>query len=153
MRRTSLHEYETVIDRFHTEMNAAVHVTVEYPERENIKRPDGHGTSERGSIDSHDRARTPEVVWNVIRTMTDPGAQSWTDGDAGQAEALPASQPRAVKTTDFLPSESERVMVGRISFVPRRSPADLKDWRAGARGPADTSATSPSARPPSQARL
>lgn len=102
--------YEVVLDRFHGEVNAVMHLKVEYVDREQIT--------------SSGRALTPEVEWNVIRTLTDAWTESWSP-----------SQDGAQKET---PQSGERTMTGRISFVTKRTPSDLCPWpeataRPGAR--------------------
>jgi hypothetical protein len=91
--------YETVLDRFHGQVNAVMHLNVEYVEREQTSNPD--------------RALAPEVEWNVIRTLTDNEAADWP------VEKSP-EHPR--------PPSPESVMNGRIGFVERRTPDALPRW-------------------------
>ena len=100
VRRTGDIEYQIVLDRFHTEADAVLHVKVDFPERERI-------------VGGRGRQPTPEVVWNVIRTITDAGTRSW-------------QKTSSVSALDDRPHEP--VMAGRICFVPRRCTKDLAPW-------------------------
>ena len=91
--------YETVLDRFHSEVNAVMHLKVEYVEREQTTTPG--------------RAFTPEVEWNVIRTLTDNEAAGW---------------PVERDPQDPDVSSPESVMNGRICFVETRKPNALPRW-------------------------
>jgi phosphodiesterase/alkaline phosphatase D-like protein len=98
-------DYEVTLDRFHSEVSAVMHVKVEHKRRRQVF---GKGTE-----------IVPEVEWNVIRTLTDPGPDGWRTGAAGQRSLdLPVSGPPI----------GESVMAGRISFVQKRSPEDLEEW-------------------------
>jgi hypothetical protein len=90
--------YEVALERFHGDVNAVLHLKVEYVNREQIT---GQG-----------RVFTPEIEWNVIRTLTDTGASAWADN------ADPA-RPQAV---------GEPVMAGRISFARKRTVDELCKW-------------------------
>ena len=62
----------------------------------------------------------PEVEWNVIRTLTDPGPEGWRPVRSGERSLdLPASGPPI----------GESVMAGRISFVEQRLRQDLQEWQ------------------------
>ena len=91
--------YETVVDRFHSEVNAVMHLKVDYVKRDQVTTPG--------------RAFTPEVEWNAIRTLTDNEAADW-----------PAEQKP--KDAGVWPPES--VMNGRICFVETRKPGALLRW-------------------------
>ena len=93
--------YETVLDRFHSQVNAVMHLEVEYVEREQTT--------------SSDRGLVPEVKWNVIRTLTDNEAADWPVEVEGNLQ------------TPKMPSP-ESVMDGRISFVEARTPEALPRW-------------------------
>jgi hypothetical protein len=90
--------YEVVLERFHSQVNAVMHVKVEYVERERLS-PAG-------------RMRMPEVEWNVLRTLTDMRATDW----------------KAVINRDASPYCGEPTMTGRIAFVKRRTLASLDTW-------------------------
>jgi len=92
-------DYEVVLERFHSDVSAVMHVKVEYTHRDEVTSPG--------------RSVVPEVEWNVIRTLTDPGPAGWSDGDA-----LP----------DAATSTGESVMAGRITFVRRRTTKGLRKW-------------------------
>ena len=91
-------DYEVVLERFHGEVSAVMHVKVDYTHRDEVTSPG--------------RSVVPEVEWNVIRTLTDPGPAGWS-------EQLPG---------DGASRSGESVMAGRISFVRRRDPGGLHVW-------------------------
>jgi hypothetical protein len=62
----------------------------------------------RDQVIGQGRPLTPEVEWNVIRTLTDPGPEGWL-----RDAASPNGEP---------------VMSGRISFAKRRLPHELQPW-------------------------
>ena len=98
-------DYEVTLERFHGEVSAVLHVKVEHKRR----------------LQVFDKAVdvVPEVEWNVIRTLTDPGPTGWLKGEPGQRSLdLPVSGPPI----------GESVMAGRISFVKKRTPKDLQKW-------------------------
>ena len=94
-------DYEVVLERFHGDVSAVMHVRVDYLQRDEVT--------------SAGRRVVPEVEWNVIRTLTDPGPPGWsaqTNSPGDEAEA----------------SSGESVMAGRISFVRRRAVTGLHPW-------------------------
>lgn len=103
-------DYEVVLERFHGEVSAVMHISVDYPQRDEVTSPG--------------RAPAPEVEWNVIRTLTDPGPAGWS------------AQPEP-PTSDAESSSGESVMAGRISFVKRRDPAGLHSWPTAAAADAE----------------
>jgi hypothetical protein len=124
IRQTDDIEYEILLDRFHTEADAVLHIKVDFPEREQIVGGEG-------------RTPTPEVVWNVIRTITDAGTRSWRKKSAAPApdsvDGPPAQwtlplKGRGMKADDTSVRPHEPVMSGRICFVPRRDTRDLQPW-------------------------
>ena len=110
-------DYEVLLERFHGDVSAVMHVKVEYPQRHEVT--------------SADRALVPEVEWNVIRTLTDPGPAGWSE----QQHNPPTGGALAHAET----SSGESVMAGRISFVKRRVPQGLHPWTAATVGPLPTS--------------
>ena len=90
-------DYEVTLERFHGDVSAVMHLTVDYVTSQRVARAASSG--------DHADAVVPEVEWNVIRTLTDPGPEGWLEGAA-----------------------SEPVMSGRISFVRRRTPEELATW-------------------------
>lgn len=103
-------DYEIVLDRFHSEVNAVMHLKVVYVDDEQFA----------GSAGS----RVPEVEWSVIRTLTDSGASAWEDDPeerSRSAKPMKTSQDEPVR-------KGEPTMTGRISFVRKRKPSDLPDW-------------------------
>jgi phosphodiesterase/alkaline phosphatase D-like protein len=92
--------YSVCLDRFHSEVNAVMHVRVSYVCRR--------------SILHEDRAIVPEIEWTVIRTLTANPAGAWQKDSAGS--------PRSA-------IDDEPTMRGRISFVEKRTAADLRRWR------------------------
>ena len=97
--------YEVTLERFHGDVSAVMHIKVGHPRRRHVF---GKGAE-----------RVPDVEWNVIRTLTDPGPAGWRTDAAGRCSlALPASGPPI----------GESVMAGRISFVEQRSREDLQKW-------------------------
>lgn len=101
--------YETVLDRFHSEVNAVMHLQVEYVEREQTT--------------NSDRAFVPEVEWNVIRTLTDNEAADWP-----VQHDPPGAATSSKRSQDTDVSSPESVMNGRISFVETRKPESLPRW-------------------------
>jgi phosphodiesterase/alkaline phosphatase D-like protein len=87
-------DYEVELERFHGDVSAVMHVKIAYQPRDQVI---GQG-----------RPLTPEVEWNVIRTLTDPGPEGWL-----RDAASPNGEP---------------VMSGRISFAKRRLPHELQPW-------------------------
>jgi phosphodiesterase/alkaline phosphatase D-like protein len=102
--------YEVVLDRFHSEANAVMHLKVEYVDRDGVL--------------SSDPAFAPEVEWNVIRTLTDNGTSAWvSDG-----RPLFAAQGQKQVAPVAAISAKEPTMAGRISFVKKRAISDLRSW-------------------------
>lgn len=100
-------DYEVMLERFHGEVSAVMHLKVQYKPRPQV-------VTEGDDL-------VPEVEWNVIRTLTDPEASGWLKGDAGISTSsleLDASGPPI----------GESVMAGRISFIAQRLPKDLQQW-------------------------
>ncbi len=98
-------DYEVILERFHGEVSAVMHIRVVWTQRDEVT--------------SADRALVPEVEWNVIRTLTDPGPAAWSE------------QPKPLTVdplADAETSSGESVMAGRISFVRRRDPEGLHPW-------------------------
>jgi phosphodiesterase/alkaline phosphatase D-like protein len=91
-------EYEVVLDRFHGEVNAVMHLTVSYDAPPEIFETNVHGLA-------------PKVDWQVIRTLTDEGADAWVDGSHSSSAQAP-----------------EATMAGRITFIRKRSPGELRPW-------------------------
>ncbi len=88
--------YEVLLERFHGEVSAVMHVKVEYIGRDEVT-----GT---GRV-------VPEVEWNVIRTLTDDGASAGARySSRPRPQQVPAEHPRQT-------GSGERSMAGRISFV------------------------------------
>jgi hypothetical protein len=113
--------YEVTLERFHGDVSAVMHVKVDYVGGERLPRV--RPTKEESNGDDaagHVAPVVPEVEWNVIRTLTDPGPAGWLDGDAAQ-EAGPAVDATDIRT-------GEAVMSGRISFARRRLPQELVTW-------------------------
>jgi hypothetical protein len=102
--------YESVLDRFHSEVNAVMHVKVDFVERD-------HLTSRKRSI-------VPEVEWNVIRTLTDSEAAEWPVHENRPAVAADT----AASEDDASARSPESVMNGRICFVEDRKPGGLPRW-------------------------
>ncbi len=104
--------YEVNLDQFHSQMNGVMHVKVSYVEREQVHR--------------QERALTPEVEWNVIRTLTDDGPGAWTwpgrndEGAQGQGDSENKDPNR--------PKGGKPVMKGLITFSPRRALTEVVPW-------------------------
>ncbi len=96
--------YEIALDQFHSEVNAVLHLKVDYPYRPQVLRGVGR--------------RVPELEWNVVRTLTDNDAAAWRTSPPAN-DAAPYKEPS---------------MGGRISFVRRRRPVDLIPWKRAAVG-------------------
>jgi phosphodiesterase/alkaline phosphatase D-like protein len=96
--------YEVVLERFHGEVSAVMHVQVDYVTREPLVEPDP--ALQRGE------AIVPEVEWSIVRTLTDVGASAWKRASRKKGTVAPA----------------ECVMAGRITFLESRSPDRLRDW-------------------------
>jgi hypothetical protein len=155
-------EYEIVLDRFHSEVSAVMHLKVTYVDW--IAGPQG--------------AKVPEVEWNVIRTLTDTGSSAWkvdnsatqsTQSNEGPKDKPAARAAKPIKVPgeepitggapakpikrppdEAIPVESggtaikllgdepvragEPTMSGRISFVRKRKAGDLPDWPKGDEG-------------------
>jgi hypothetical protein len=88
--------YEVVLEQFHTDACAVMHVQVDYVARDQITH--------------HGRTFMPEVEWHVLRTLTDNSAEAW--------EPAPDSPDEA-------PGGGEPVMSGRMTFPEVRSANDL----------------------------
>jgi hypothetical protein len=99
-------EYEVRLERFHGDVSAVMHLKVDYAGREPFH---------KDAVD----ALVPEVEWNIIRTLTDPGPQGWF--------TEPARGDSADTSTHS--GTGEAVMGGRISFARRREPEDLLSWQ------------------------
>jgi len=97
-------EYEIQLERFHGDVSAVMHVQVDYLVRDEVTNPA--------------RVLLPEVEWNVIRTLTDPGPEGWAVPDEQAAGDSPRFQ------------SGESVMAGRIAFVKPRTPDRLDLWPA-----------------------
>jgi phosphodiesterase/alkaline phosphatase D-like protein len=91
-------EYEVVLDRFHGDINGVMHVGVSYGATAEILETGLHGL-------------TPSVEWQVIRTLTDDGADAWI---------VDSSAPRT--------QAPEATMAGRITFVRKRNASQLQPW-------------------------
>jgi hypothetical protein len=104
--------YESLMDRFHSEVNGVLYLGVRYEKRERVS--------------STDPLVVPEVEWNVIRTLTDNGPAAWVPRP-------PAAAGRPVHTSaaPLVPDavrQGEPAMGGHIRFVTKRSPGDLCPW-------------------------
>ena len=89
------------LDRFHGEANAVMHVRVKYVERDRVVcRNQEAGTNQA-------RHLVPEVEWNVVRTLTDPGLAAFAPCESGGGE---------------------QTMVGRISFCSSRTRSEIATW-------------------------
>ena len=95
-------EYDVTLQRFHGDVSAVMHVKVDY-----VANPRLHKDAVETAV--------PEVEWNVIRTLTDPGPQGWLADSAREGE------PAEIST-------AEPVMGGRISFARRRDTTELLSW-------------------------
>jgi hypothetical protein len=111
--------YEVTLDQFHGEVNAVLHLKVDYVRREQLFETQ--------------QAFTPEVEWNVIRTLTDNGPSAWIESSGDESVSGTVGKPAIRKT--------EPVMAGRITFVRKRTTADLSSWPGGAHAPAPDAAT------------
>ena len=102
--------YDVMLNQFHSQVNAVMHVKVDYVERDDIT--------------TAGRAITPEVEWNVIRTLTDNGALAWTrDGNQKRTQARYAADVNGETVRVHEP-----VMSGRIAFARKRLTKDLDEW-------------------------
>jgi hypothetical protein len=102
--------YEIVLDRFHTQVNAVMHLKVAYEERDDVR-----------SKSPDPRVLAPEIEWNVIRTLAD--ASAW---DSWWAKTDDPKDPPT--------RPGELAMTGRISFTRRRTRQELVKWPEVARG-------------------
>jgi phosphodiesterase/alkaline phosphatase D-like protein len=105
--RTRHHDvpYEIVLDRFHSDVNAVMHLSVDYV-----------GDQLAGTT------LVPQVDWTVIRTLTDNGAAAW------EMQESPSSKPTVIKTLEDPVRVGEPTMSGRVSFIQKRTPASLPSW-------------------------
>ena len=94
-------DYEVVLERFHSEVNAVMHLTVEYQDAGSFRRA---------------AAVVPEVEWNVIRTLTDEGASRWSRRH--DSRPRPQQVPTAAHPRDGSWRAGD---AGRISFVRKRA--------------------------------
>ncbi len=106
-------DYDVTLERFHGDVSAVMHVKVDYVSSERI--------AARASHRDAGAAVVPEVEWNVIRTLTDPGPEGWLVDEAKPTRDGNPATPPAIKS-------GEAVMSGRISFARRREPRDLVTW-------------------------
>ena len=90
--------FDIVLERFHSEASAVLHLKVSYRQRDQIVVADG-----RRIPDPPLRPFVPLVDWSVIRTLTSNDASQWMH-------------------------TSEQVMQGRIEFSPARTVLDLQTW-------------------------
>jgi PhoD-like phosphatase len=104
-------EYEVALDRFHSEVNGVLHLKVNYEKRDQVT--------------GQEQTYTPEVEWNVIRTLTETEQSAWSEERLSAAGA-PVEQPSPADSSPF--SAGEPVMHGRISFTKKRTPSDLRPW-------------------------
>jgi hypothetical protein len=102
-------DYVVLLDQFHTQMSGVMHVKVDYVKREQVT---GVG-----------RSIVPEVTWNVIRTLTDDGAERWVPLSAGAPK--PGAKLVPLQATAL---GGDPVMNGVITFSPRRHIGELKPW-------------------------
>jgi phosphodiesterase/alkaline phosphatase D-like protein len=103
--------YEVNLDQFHSQMNGVMHVKVNYAKRKQV------------DIDEHVLA--PEVEWNVIRTLTDDGADAW----AFEKEHVPGRVGIGHESGDpNTPKGGKPVMGGLITFSPRRALEQVIRW-------------------------
>jgi hypothetical protein len=117
--------YEVVLDRFHSEVNAVLHITVKFVEREPVL---------VGDCDV-----APVVEWNVVRTLTDNDAAAWRHDSKTEttpaeettpaAETTPATETISATETTPPKRRIETAMYGEISFVKKRAQEDLVPWR------------------------
>ncbi len=104
--------YESLMDRFHSEVNGVLYLGVRYEQRERVS--------------CTDPLVVPEVEWNVIRTLTDNGPAAW-----GPQSPAAAGRPGRTSAAPLVPEavrQGEPTMGGRIRFVTKRSPGDLCPW-------------------------
>ncbi len=66
--------YEVVLDRFHGDVSAVMHIKVSHRPHE-------------PTVHSED-SLMPEVEWNVIRTVTDTGTAAWSAGERSAGEPV-----------------------------------------------------------------
>ena len=104
--------YESLMDRFHSEVNGVLYLDVRYEKRERVS--------------CTDPLVVPEVEWNVIRTLTDNGPAAWVPQSLA-APGRPGRTPAASLVPDAV-RQGEPTMGGRIRFVTKRSPGDLCPW-------------------------
>ena len=90
--------YEITLDGFHGEVNAVLHLKVDYPRRRRVLRSD--------------QRLVPEIEWHVVRTLTDNDAAAW----------------RTARAANKTEAYQEPSMGGRITFVKKRRPGDLRRW-------------------------
>jgi phosphodiesterase/alkaline phosphatase D-like protein len=113
-------DYEVALEHFHGDVSAVMHLKVEYLPRDQV-------TGET-------RAMVPEVEWNVIRTLTDPGPEGWLEDEPLKAASPGVPESPTHQTTGGTRSgttairSGEPVMSGRISFAKRRRPEELLPW-------------------------
>jgi hypothetical protein len=114
--------YEVVLDRFHGEINAVMHIKVSYDAKPPVKRsPDETVLPDL----------VPEIEWSVIRTLTDVGATAWVAPPPAVATSndSPPTRLVAIKTKEDEPARwREPTMSGRIAFVRMRKPDELLPW-------------------------
>jgi phosphodiesterase/alkaline phosphatase D-like protein len=110
--------YEVRLEQFHGDVSAVVHISVEYPEREQVT--------------ATGRTPQPEVVWNVIRTLTDPGPTEWRvdppTSPKTSKDAEPAVPATSAPGATIATRPGESIMGGRICFVQKRSVDVLARW-------------------------
>lgn len=104
--------YEVTLERFHGDVSAVMHVKVDYVPSGRLARAASAGRVVNTVV--------PEVEWNVIRTLTDPGPEGWLGDAPPPGQGTSASAP-AFRT-------GEAVMSGRISCARRRVPEELTTW-------------------------
>src|SRR4029078_4225657 len=80
MDRGDVLNYEIVLDRFHTEVNAVMHLRVKHV-------PD---PSRQPGVN------VPEIEWNVIRTVTDTGANAWQI-KAAKSDGQPDERKKSIR--------------------------------------------------------
>ena len=90
--------FDIVLERFHGEASAVLHLKVSYRQRDQVVVPDGCRTPDQPL-----RPSVPLVEWSVIRTLTSNDASEWMH-------------------------TSEQVMQGRIEFALAKAVIDLQPW-------------------------
>ena len=129
-------QYVVCLERFHGDVSAVMHLTVDYVTREQFIK--ANTAVDEDVIGTPAPERVPEVEWNVIRTLTDPGPDGWLDqvtltsetsSQQRRGRVTPAGRSPAdtTKATEA-PRSAEPVMGGRISFAARRQPEELLKW-------------------------